>query len=42
MYFIPGKAGFSVSHDPLEIIILCQFDPQETFLIINVENSCAA
>ncbi len=33
----------SVSHDPSEIIIICWFAAQETFLIIiNVENSCAA
>ncbi len=31
----------SVSHDPSEIILICWFDEQETF-IINVENSCAA
>ncbi len=32
-----------VSHDPSEIIVIYQFDVQETFLIIiNVENSCAA
>jgi len=29
------------SHDPSEIILICWFDAQETFLIIiNVENSC--
>ncbi len=33
----------SVSHDPSEIIIICWFAAQETFLIImNVENCCAA
>ncbi len=33
----------SVSHDPSEIILICWFAAQETFLIIiNVENSCAA
>ncbi len=32
----------SVSHDPLEIILICLFDAQETFIIINVENSFAA
>ncbi len=33
-----------VSHDPSEIIQICWFAAQETFLIIiiNVENSCAA
>ncbi len=34
----------SVSHDPSEIILICWFDAQETFIIIiiNVENSWAA
>ncbi len=33
----------SVSHDPSEIILICWFTAQETFLIIiDVENSCAA
>ncbi len=33
----------SVSHDSTEIILICCFGAQETFLIIiNVENSCAA
>ncbi len=33
----------SVSHDPSEIILICWFAVQDTFLIIiNVENSCAA
>ncbi len=43
------KAEFSASlqssesHDPSEIILICWFAAQETFLIIiNVENSCAA
>jgi len=32
-----------VSHDPLEIILICWFAAQETFfIIINVKNSCAA
>jgi len=32
-----------VSHDISEIIIICWFAAQETFIIItNVENSCAA
>jgi len=31
----------SVSHDPSEIILICEFTAQETFLfVINVENSC--
>ncbi len=30
----------SVSHDPLEIIFICGLAAQETFIIINVENSC--
>ncbi len=32
----------SVSHDPSEIILICWLAAQETFLIINVENSCSA
>jgi len=32
----------SVSHDPSEIILVCWFCAQETFLFINVENSCAS
>ncbi len=47
--FLWNKAEFSasllqssVSHDPSEIIIICWFAAQETILIINVENSCAA
>ncbi len=33
----------SVSHDPSEIILICRFAAQETFLIIsNAENSYAA
>ncbi len=33
----------SVSHDPLEIILICWFGPQETFqIIIEGENRCAA
>jgi len=28
-------------HDPLEIILICGFDAQKTFIIVtNVENSC--
>ncbi len=50
MSFIPMiKAVFSasllrssVSHDSSEIILICLFDDQETFInIINNENSCA-
>ncbi len=44
MKFIPViKAEFSsVSHDPSEIILICWFAAQETFLfIINIVNSCA-
>ncbi len=39
-----GKAEFSallqssVSHGPSEIILICWFAPQETCIIINVEN----
>ncbi len=29
----------SVSHDPSEIILICWFDSQEAFIILNVENS---
>ncbi len=32
----------NVSHDPSEIILICWFAAQETFIIINVENICAA
>ncbi len=32
----------SVSHDPSKIILICWFAAQETFIIINVENCCAA
>ncbi len=32
----------SVSHDPSEIILICLFDVQQTFIIIiNVKNSSA-
>ncbi len=41
--FSASLLQFSVSHDPSEIILICWFAAQETFLIIiNVENSCAA
>jgi len=30
-----------VSHDPSDIILLCWFGAQETFLIINVENNAS-
>ncbi len=47
--FIDGQTEYSasllqssVSHDPSEIILICWFAAQETFLIIfNVENRCA-
>ncbi len=40
IYSCNGKAEFSVSHDPSEIIQICSFGALETFLIIiNVENS---
>ncbi len=49
IYVIKAKFSASllqslVSHDPSEIILICWFAAQETFLIIiiNVENSCAA
>ncbi len=34
----------SVSHNPSEIILICSFGAQETFIfiIMNVENSCAS
>ncbi len=39
--FIPMHQ--EMSHDPSEIILICWFAAQETFIIIiNVENSCAA
>ncbi len=41
-YFCDGKAEFSVSHDPSEIIPICWFGAQERLLIINAENSCVA
>ncbi len=31
----------SVSHDPSEIIVICWFAAQESFINITVENSCA-
>ncbi len=46
IYSCDDKAEFSasllqssVSHDPSEIILTWWFDVQETFIIINVENS---
>ncbi len=33
---------FSASHDPSEIILICWFGAQETFIILNVENICPA
>ncbi len=48
MYSCYGKDEFlaailqSVAHDPSEILLICWFGAQESFLIIkNVENSCA-
>ncbi len=51
VFFIPemAKVNFlypllqsSVSHDPSEIILICLFDVQQTFIIIiNVKNSSA-
>jgi len=29
-----------MSHDPSEIILICRFAAQETFIIINVESRC--
>ncbi len=42
--FLASLLQSSVSHDPSEIILICWFAPQETFIIIiiNVENNCAA
>jgi len=31
--FLASLLQTSVSHDPTEIIIICQFDAQETFII---------
>jgi len=47
LYSYIGKAEFSasllqssVSHDPSEILIICWFDAQDTFIIIiNVQKS---
>ncbi len=39
----PYRSTSKVSHDSLEIILICWFAAQETFLIIiNAENSCVA
>ncbi len=40
MYYCDGSFQSSVSRDPSEIILICWFAAQETF-IISVENSCA-
>ncbi len=32
----------SVSHDPSEIVQICWFTNQETYFLMNVENSCSA
>jgi len=37
-FSIISTLHFSVPHDPSEIILICWFGAQETFLIINVEN----
>ncbi len=44
IYFKMSFIQSSVSHDPSEIILICWFAAQETFLIIiiNIENSCAS
>ncbi len=42
-YLFSSHSSSLVSHDLSEIIVICWFGAQETFLIIvNVENSCAA
>jgi len=33
--FCNGKAEASVSHEPSQIILICWFGAQETFLLIN-------
>jgi len=40
--FLASLLQSLVSHDPSEIILICWFGAQETFITINVENSCAA
>ncbi len=35
--FSASLLQFSVSHDPSEIILICWFAVQETFIFINVE-----
>jgi len=40
--FLYQKAESLVSHEPSEIILICYLGAQKPFLIINVENSCAA
>ncbi len=43
LIFLASLLESLVSHDPSEIIVICWFGAQETFLIINnVETSCAA
>ncbi len=40
---VKAKFIIIITHDPSEIILMCWFDAQETFLIIiNVKHSCAA
>ncbi len=42
LYFQQPLRQASESHDSSEIIQICWFVAQETFIIIKVENSCAA
>ncbi len=42
MWFIPVFIQSSVSHDPSEIIINADLLKKIIFIIIDVENSCAA
>ncbi len=49
IYSCDGKAEFSasllqsmVSHDLSEIILICWFSAEETFLIVSIENNCVA
>jgi len=37
-----GIIKSSESHNPLEIVMICWFAAQESFIIINVENSFSA
>ncbi len=45
MYSCDGEFSAAITlepHDLSEIILICWFGAQETFIIINVEKSCAA